>query len=513
MSQNIIGSLSPNSYRLITVSISNNEGDQWDVTNLVDSWELNENIYNIFLEGSMTMVDNIDLFNRINFTSQEYVRLHFAGVHGDGSEQDEHINQVFRIYNLKTYMRETELDLSKQMYSFQFCSPLLYEAKTKRISQHFSGTSGQIIEKIFKDNLFFPEEPIDLMAEGSDESASKPLVKGGKELGLSFSIMKGDAGSQHNFVSPNWTVKRVLEYLRDHTSVPDENNQPYGNSFYLYQTASKGFRFHNITSMMELNYFKDEFRFELRDNVMENSATADPQSVQWDILNYNKNNMYHTINNHTHGLYASNITNYNTVTKQLTVIDSEFTSQFKLDDDGNYKDKVHMAKAPPFRLQAEGIRIPKDGGFEYGIKAENAEVAIPLDPITKRYDSAIAFDYSTPHMMSDVPEVTEGVSDSSISDGETHVKVNRERVETLLKSNRINIMIPARTDISCGEMINVNMVSGIESTLEEIQHQGRLLIEGITWTGNHEGLRMNLSCTTDGFSMQSDTLAPRDRQD
>ena len=61
-----IGNNQPNSYRLISVVISNNEGNQIDVSNLVDSFSITESIYQMFLTGSITIVDNMNIFNRLN---------------------------------------------------------------------------------------------------------------------------------------------------------------------------------------------------------------------------------------------------------------------------------------------------------------------------------------------------------------------------------------------------------------------------------------------------------------
>ena len=63
-----IGLNSPNSYRLISAVISNNEGNQIDVSNLVDSFQITESIYQMFLTGSIVIADNINVFNRLNFT-------------------------------------------------------------------------------------------------------------------------------------------------------------------------------------------------------------------------------------------------------------------------------------------------------------------------------------------------------------------------------------------------------------------------------------------------------------
>ena len=97
--QNVLGYNNPSAYRLINVVISNNEGQQYDVTDLVDSFEISESIYDIFLQGSITLADNVNIFNRIMFTGQEYIRIHFCGMVGNDEEEEEldHINQVFRV--------------------------------------------------------------------------------------------------------------------------------------------------------------------------------------------------------------------------------------------------------------------------------------------------------------------------------------------------------------------------------------------------------------------------------
>tara|TARA_B100001175_G_scaffold82131_1_gene68780 strand:- start:399 stop:1967 length:1569 start_codon:yes stop_codon:yes gene_type:complete len=517
--QNVLGYNNPSAYRLINVVISNNEGQQYDVTDLVDSFEISESIYDIFLQGSITLADNVNIFNRIMFTGQEYIRIHFCGMVGNDEEEEEldHINQVFRVYELASYLRDNQGDLNKTVYGLRFCSPLMYEAQTKRISQHFSGTNGQIINQIFKDHLFFPSETEQKQLNNTDENSLKPLVKGGKELGTYFSVMSGTVGETHAFLCPNWTVNKTLRYLRDHTSDPTEESMPYGDSYYLYQTCTKGFRYHNITSMKTLKYLDGGYKFEIRDsspNIMLNRENK--QSMKWDILDYNKINMYNTLKNHKRGLYSASVNNYNTVTKQLTTIDNEFTQQFKMDESetGKYTD-AQISVGAPFRLGAESIRIPNDGGFIHGEVAETAPVGFKSDPITKRYGSAVDFDYDSPHKMSDTVVADESISDASISNGAVNVKLNRERVEALFATNRINMQIAGRTDLSCGMMIDVNITqTSIGKTGDELTHNGSLLIEGITWTGSiAHGLEMQLSCTSDGFNIIPDTFEQPERED
>ena len=66
-----IGNNKPNSYRLISVVISNNEGNQVDISNLVDSFELTESIYQMFLYMVKNQsVCNYQYSKRLNFYVQ-----------------------------------------------------------------------------------------------------------------------------------------------------------------------------------------------------------------------------------------------------------------------------------------------------------------------------------------------------------------------------------------------------------------------------------------------------------
>ena len=489
-----IGNNTPGSYRLISITVSNNEGNQIDVTNMLEGFRITESIYDMFLTGNIVLIDNQNIFNRIGFTGQEYIRIHFSGIQGLEEEvpEDEQINQVFRVYNVSHYHRDTEINLNNVVFSLDFCSPLLYEARTKRISRIYRGQHGKIINDICRDELNFIEL----------ENTLKPSVKGGKELGNFFSLRDPNVGDVAGFLCPNWTVYKALEYLRDNTSNDSQEAKPYGDSYYLYQTCLNGFRFHNVASMRTIEYLDGDVAFAPRmasQNIKENYDFVDGGGN--DILNYNKSNTYNTLSGHTSGLYSGKALIYNTITKQLTEIDNEYTQQFEIDTDGTYKNKKLFGVSPPFRLGEEGIRSPADGAVEDGNPLEVAPKSLEGDAITKRYGAAVHFSYSAPSTFSNKL----GDEGNSVSSGGETTKFNRQRVEALFERNRINIQIPGRTNISAGMTINVQLpMPTATGEREEILHNGSLLVEGVTWIGTRDGLEVQLSCTTDGHQVNMD---------
>jgi len=331
----------------------------------------------------------------------------------------------------------------------------------------------------------------------------KPRVKGGQELGNFFSVFDADVGDARGFVCPNWTVHHTLEWLRDHTR--DETNQPYGNSYYFYQTALDGFRFCNIDTMQNIVYLDGAVAFSPRDGSMVMSENYDFEGgVGNDILSYNKQNLYDTLEGNQSGLYAGTVHSYDTVTKTITVIPSQFTQQFEMDG-GNYK--KGLAVSPSFRLGAENIRVPSES-VDSTDELPIAPVAINGDPITERFGASVEFDYSVPFTFSNKAEDI----GNSITSGGSVVKYNRDRVEKLYELNRINVQISGRTNISAGMVIHVDIPqpTAVGGERDELQHNGKLLVESITWKGDRSGLEVQLSCTTDGHQVNPDTFEGMD---
>ena len=90
--------------------------------------------------------------------------------------------------------------------------------------------------------------------------------------------------------------------------------------------------------------------------------------------------------------------------------------------------------------------------------------------------------------------------------GTESTKFNRDRVERLFESNRMNIQISGRTNLSAGMVINIDLKQPAPSTMikDEVTHNGRMLVEGITWIGTPDALETQLSVTTDGYQVNLD---------
>ena len=189
-------------------------------------------------------------------------------------------------------------------------------------------------------------------------------------------------------------------------------------------------------------------------------------------------------------------------------IPSQFEQQFPINDSGDkkgqYKNKKkHFAVAPSFRFGAENIKIPPDGGIA-GQEMPPIDADIPQDGITEATGAAVSFNYNNPYTFSQGTNV----SGHSVSYATEVNKFNRERAEKLLENNRMNIQISGRTNISAGQTINIRLLQPTPTTdaREELTHNGRMLVEGITWVGTEDGLETQLTVATDGHQVNMDTF-------
>ena len=487
-----IGTNRVNSYRIESISISNQEGNTYEVSNLMQSFTINESIYDMFLTGSIVLLDGANLYNRIGFTGQEYIRIHIGGIQGNEQivPEDQRINQVFRIFNVSSKYQDIE-NPKLQFYRLEFCSPLLYEARTQRISQAYRNNTSNLIGNICKEYLGFLD----------NKSVPEGRVKGGKELGNFFTEFRTNVGNQSRLVVPNWTVYKTLEWLRDHTC--DPNDETFGDSFYFYQTATEGFKFHSVSNMGNRQYLKGRVSFAPRMSDGNESFNYDfEEGTGHDILAYGKDDLHNIIESHQQGLYSGSITLYDTKSKAYQTIESNFSQQFKLNNDGEYKGNPKLfAKAPNFRLGDENIKIPADGG-NVGEDMPQAVDALKRPDIQRRH-GAVYFDYKNPFAFSGGRE---GIGPESYGTS-TLSKFNRTRVEQLFKNNRMNIQIAGRTNIACGMTILVDLKQGYTTmTKDEMTHNNEMLVEGITWIGTEDGLETQLTITSTGHEVPMDSF-------
>ena len=84
---------------------------------------------------------------------------------------------------------------------------------------------------------------------------------------------------------------------------------------------------------------------------------------------------------------------------------------------------------------------------------------------------------------------------------------NRAAVEQLLKYYTINLVLSTRTDISCGQLINLDipLPRAGDEVVEPKFYNGKHLITDIKWSLRPNGCSLNVKCMKDSVINQIET--------
>ena len=165
-------SSNPRSYELEILTIVNNEGDGFDVRELMVECNIYESIHRNFLMGELIISDAIGFLENAKLFGQESLRIRFKQPSGIQDETDEAdiIDQLFRIYKIQGV---TRVDETTQLYQLNFCSPEFIQAKRIRISQAFRGSMTDIAALLAEDHLGIVNEVKDTKLEPYFEMREK----------------------------------------------------------------------------------------------------------------------------------------------------------------------------------------------------------------------------------------------------------------------------------------------------------------------------------------------------
>ena len=126
----------PRNYELEVLTIVNNEGDGFDVRDIMVECNIYESIHRNFLMGELIISDAIGFLENAKLFGQESLRIRFKQPSGIQDETDEAdiIDQLFRIYKIQGV---TRVDETTQLYQLNFVLQNLYKPKESVLVKPF----------------------------------------------------------------------------------------------------------------------------------------------------------------------------------------------------------------------------------------------------------------------------------------------------------------------------------------------------------------------------------------
>ncbi len=467
----------PTSYELEILTIVNNEGEGFDIRGLMLECNLYESISRNFLMGELVIGDSIGLRENAKLFGQESLRLRFkqpSGVHDETDDADI-IDQIFRIYKITN---EKRVDESSTVYQLYFTSPEFLTSKRKRISQALRGSVSDMAAKIAEDHLGIANEVKD------------------KKLEPYFDIREKSQGDNYHIVIPNWTVNYTINHLCAEAQ-GTEATSGLADSFYFFQTANGGYRIQSLANMMDQEYGGGRpFVYSQAASDNQNpdipyDSTEEGIGAGRRILDYKVSSSANVLEGIMGGLFAS---------RQVTL---DNTYQFYVDKSYSYLDKFHGSKTslhchPLVRQEPEITHI--------GTAADEGDVKI----IGSSEGESIS-DYTDAHLIyaNDSSFMNDEKNTIVQPDHKIHMgsKQHRKASQQLLKYYTMDLVLPARTDISVGQVINLEIPPAIPG--EDIESKffgGPHLITDLSWNLRTNSCQLNVKVIKDSVMNQIETV-------
>jgi hypothetical protein len=386
--------------REVTIQYGDQETDSVNIVNLVNSISIYESIFSKHLTGNVVVVDARNLINNLLLTGQENITINCEMLEGGNP-----VNRTFRLYKISNLIREGDL---VQIYTMHFCDPLMYRSKEERISQALRGSHTDMIEGLFE--------------ELSGDPNFIPL----------FTEFEETQGDNHQFVVPNWSVNKTLDWLVNNSNPIDETS--YKNSMFLYQDMKGQYQFKSMDKM--LVDIEEEVFHHVPYNAFSEVSAEERNLV---ILSSNKPQEFDTLRGLSTGAYASLLKIYDPIRKLESVkeYDIEDTIQRRQDvRDGN---SILAKESPLTSLITKDTTFPKPHKLE--------------QPTT------ILHEYTTTHMFDNKDKI----DDEEVFMGVKHTdnsKLERHALLEILNQNRIEVVVPFTTKIRAGKKIQLDLPKG-----------------------------------------------------
>lgn len=414
----------------VTIQYGSDESSKVDIISLVDRISIYESIFSKHTTGNVVVVDAKNLINNLSLTGQENITITCEMEEPDRGSIERKIQRTFRLYKISNLIRQGDL---VQIYTMHFCDPLMYRSKEERISQALRGSHKDMLETLFE--------------ELSGDPNFIPL----------FTQFEETQGDNHQFVVPNWSVNKTLDWLVNNSNPITEDS--YKNSMFLYQDIFGQYRFKSMDNMLS-DTETDDFTHVGR-------GQLDPKSPEYRrrkvILSSNKPQEFDTLRGLSTGAYASLLRIYDPIRKieSIKEYDIEDTTQRRQDSRDNNSLLAKETPLTPLIAKREGT-LPKPHKLE--------------QPAT------ILHDYTTTHMFDnkdsiDDEEVFIGVKRTDNS------KLERHALIEILNQNRIEVVVPFTTEVSAGNSINLNLPMGevsIGQRGNNAKQDNRYLITGVS---------------------------------
>jgi hypothetical protein len=153
--------LYPSTYKFEKFIMINKRGDEQDISHLVTSFTIAEEIFSPLLTAKIVIRDNVNFFEAFGLDGQEIVKVKieyldsFEGQSENRTFRYKYLSYQFVVTDYAIFEKTTE-SINVQEYEINLVSPWAYLSRLQQISESVKGDPVDAIEEIFKTYLASP---------------------------------------------------------------------------------------------------------------------------------------------------------------------------------------------------------------------------------------------------------------------------------------------------------------------------------------------------------------------
>jgi len=291
---------SPKGFIIEEALITANNGNQFDIKNYIQDIKITESIYRSSITAAIYLLDGINLVDRLKYAGNEKINLLI--------QRRELPTGDLKKYEIELYVAEIK-DYSKNKpgtstYTLMCVSKHAYINNVKVLKRSFSGTIGDIVQKIVKNDLSTTAHFIN--------KSSKGLIKG---------------------IYPRLRPLSAISWLLKHSY---EASTP----FFFYETLANGIAFDSYKNMLDKEIVNEYNNFPN----FKSDKTTDPKKVyeeeQKKIVKLNSNMNISKYIASSKGAFGSQLHKIDIFNKTYEKTNYNYSKMLKLNDNDPIIDEI-----------------------------------------------------------------------------------------------------------------------------------------------------------------------------
>jgi hypothetical protein len=300
------------------------------------------------------------------------------------------------------------------------------------------------------------------------------------------------------FICPNWTVSKFIDYVVNEANIGEKAE--WKNGMFFFQTLNGGFRFSSIDTMLKREF---PVPFSYRPRSGEETSQLDLNAkggLNSMIKSFYIPQQFDTLRGTARGAYSSMQKTYDPIRKQEV--------DFVYDLEETMNRGKHLSGFPLIRTGEMERSLTLENQIDPMISPAVTEVDIDFPP-NESYDSNVRYDFTSSHLFDnettlDTDEVFQGYKSVD------NARLERTALLEILQQNKIVVTIPMRTDLTVGNVIQLEIPQPEPTNKEDKLNDGRYLITDLSISmsiPSKEG-EMYLECVKESFAAKIADVKP-----